>query len=123
MAKAKKKASKKLAKKAIKKSAKVSVKKGGPTADRVLIKELVPDTHEKTVSGIIIPVSPEKDAGGNARRGKVVAVGPGKYDDGVLIPMSVSVGNIVMFQWGDKVTIDGEEYWMVRDSEIAYIIS
>jgi chaperonin GroES len=91
-----------------------------PTADRVLIKEELADVREKTISGIIIPATAEKDA--NAKRGTVVAVGPGKYDGGKLLPMSVSIGNIVLFQWGEKVIIDDEEYYIVREAEILGVL-
>src|SRR3989344_3385294 len=90
-----------------------------PLGDRVLVRELKKE-GEKIVSGIIIPESAGEDRG--ARKGEVVAVGPGKYDDGVLVPMGVKVGDKVLFQWGDKLTIDGEEYEMVSESAILAVI-
>ena len=58
-----------------------------------------------------------------AGRGIVVAVGDGKIDDqGKLIPMKVKVGNKVLFQWGDKINIDDEEYYIVSESGILGII-
>ncbi len=93
--------------------------KVAPLGDRVLVRELKKE-GEKIVSGIIIPESANEDRG--ARKGEVIAVGPGKYDDGVLVPMGVKVGDNVLFQWGDKLTIDGEEYEMVSESAILAII-
>ena len=90
-----------------------------PLGDRVLVREMK-DEGEKVVSGIIIPESAGEDRG--AKKGEVVAVGPGKYDDGVLVPMTVKVGDKVLFQWGDKLTIDGVEYEMVAESSILAII-
>ncbi len=90
-----------------------------PLGDRVLVRELKKE-GEKIVSGIIIPESASEDRG--ARKGEVIAVGSGKFDDGVLIPMGVKVGDKVLFQWGDKLTIDGEEYEMVSESAILAII-
>jgi len=90
-----------------------------PLGDRVLVRELKKE-GEKIVSGIIIPESANEDRG--ARKGEVIAVGPGKYDDGVLVPMGVKVGDKVLFQWGDKLTIDGEEYEMVSEGAILAII-
>lgn len=90
-----------------------------PLGDRVLVRELKKE-GEKIVSGIIIPESANEDRG--ARKGEVVAVGTGKFDDGVLVPMSVKVGDNVLFQWGDKLTIDGVEYEMVAESSILAII-
>ena len=90
-----------------------------PLGDRVLVKELK-NAGERSVSGIIIPETVGEDRG--AKKGEVVAVGPGKYDDGVLVPMGVKVGDKVLFQWGDKLTIDGEEYEMVSESAILAVI-
>ncbi len=90
-----------------------------PLGDRVLVRELKKE-GEKVVSGIIIPESAGEDRG--ARKGEVVAVGPGKYDDGVLVPMGVKAGDKVLFQWGDKLTVDGVEYEMVSESAVLAII-
>ncbi len=97
---------------------KVAVK---PLGDRVLIKEEMEKGAERiTASGIIIPDSANGDRG--AKRGTVVAVGEGKYEDGKLIPMRVAVGDTVLFQWGDTVKIGDEEYHMVNESNILGII-
>ncbi len=90
-----------------------------PLGDRVLVRE-IKDGGEKTVSGIIIPDSVGEDRG--SKKGEVVAVGPGKYDEGKLVPMSVKVGDKVLFQWGDKLTIEGEEYEMISESGILAVI-
>lgn len=90
-----------------------------PLGDRVLVRELKAG-GEKSISGIIIPETVSEDRG--AKKGEVVAVGPGKYEDGKVIPMSVKVGDKVLFQWGDKLTIDGEEYEMIPESGILAII-
>jgi chaperonin GroES len=90
-----------------------------PLADRVLIKEIEKAKNE-TRSGIIIPDGVDEDKG--AHRGKVVAVGPGKYDDGVLVPMNLKVNDEVLFQWGDKIKIDGIEYWIVTESNVLAVI-
>ena len=90
-----------------------------PLGDRVLVREIKKE-GEHSVSGIIIPETVGEDRG--AKKGEVVAVGPGKFDDGELAPMNVKVGDKVLFQWGDKLTIDGEEYEMVAESSILAII-
>lgn len=90
-----------------------------PLGDRVLVRELK-NAGERSVSGIIIPETVGEDRG--SKKGEVVAVGPGKYDDGVLVPMSVKAGDKVLFQWGDKLTVDGEEYEMVAESSILAVI-
>lgn len=95
-------------------------KKVHPLADRVLIKEIDAKKGGETKSGIIIPETVDKEHG--AHRGEVMAVGEGRYDDGVLVPINVKVGDTVLFQWGDKLTIDGEEYWIINESSILAII-
>lgn len=90
-----------------------------PLGDRVLVKETKKEGG-KTESGIIIPETVSEDRG--AKKGDVIAVGPGRYDDGKLVPMHVKAGDKVLFQWGDKLTIDGEEYEMVNESAILAII-
>jgi chaperonin GroES len=91
-----------------------------PLADRVLIKEDTESKEKKTSSGIIIPVTVNEDKG--SKRGEIVAVGPGRVEEGQLVPPSVKAGDIVLFQWGDKVRIGEEDYYLVRESEILAII-
>ncbi|MCL5781836.1 MAG: co-chaperone GroES [Patescibacteria group bacterium] len=91
-----------------------------PLQDRVLIVEDNDTKERKTSSGIIIPVTANEDKG--SKQGKVVAVGKGRMEEGKLIPVSVKVGEKVLFQWGDKVKIGEEEYYIVRESEILAII-
>jgi len=95
-------------------------KKIKPLVDRVLIKEDTESKEKKTSSGIIIPVTVNEDKG--SKRGEVVAVGPGRVEDGQLVEVSVKAGDTVLFQWGDKVRIGEEDYYLVRESEILAII-
>ncbi len=95
-------------------------KKIQPLQDRVLILELADTKEKKTSSGIIIPVTVNEEK--NGKRGEIVAAGPGRIEEGKKIPLTVNVGDKVMFQWGDKVSVDGEEYYLVRESEILAII-
>ncbi len=95
-------------------------KKIQPLADRVLIREHTDTKEKKTSSGIIIPVTVAEDK--NGKRGEIVALGSGRIEDGKKIPMNVKIGDMVIFQWGDKVSVDGQEYYLVRESEILAII-
>lgn len=123
-------AKKKQGKKAVRKAAAKKVKKVAtthtirkgdgpllPLGDRVLLQDLGEmEVERTTASGIIIPESTDKDTGG--KRGKVVAVGNGRIEHGERIPLSVSVGDTVLYQWGDKIKIGSDEYIIVRESEI-----
>jgi chaperonin GroES len=91
-----------------------------PLYDRILIKEDIESKEKTTSSGIIIPVTVDQDK--NGKRGVVIAVGKGRYEDGKLIPVSVKVNDKVLFQWGDKITVDGTEYYIVRETELLAII-
>jgi chaperonin GroES len=90
-----------------------------PLGDRVLIE--LPPREEKTVSGIIIPETVSDERADN-RRGVVVAVGEGKYEDGKRVPMGVKKGDRVLFQWGEKVEIDEKEYYIVSENNILAVI-
>jgi chaperonin GroES len=92
-----------------------------PLADRVVIKEDIESKEQTTASGIIIPVTAQEDKGG--KRGKVVAVGTGRIDDGKVVPLNVKVGDSVLFQWGDKIKVDNEDYYIVRESEILAVLN
>ena len=91
-----------------------------PLHDRIVIQEVKGDNAKKTDSGIYLPESTKEDRG--AKKGMVVAVGPGRYEDGMLQSMQVRVGDTVLFQWGENITYQGEEYYIVRESEVSAIV-
>ncbi len=91
-----------------------------PLSDRVLI-SLIEEKETQTAAGIYLPESHKSDKG--AKKGKVIAVGKGKFDDGVLEPMTVKKSDTVLFSWGEQLEIDGKEYYIVKESEILAIIS
>lgn len=88
-----------------------------PLGDRTLIRPLTPEEAGlQSPSGIIVP-----DTASNERpdRGEVIAVGEGRYDEnGKVIPMRVKKGDKVIFQWGEKVEIGSEEYYIVGENNI-----
>lgn len=90
-----------------------------PLADRVVVKPAV--AEEVSAGGIIIPDTAKKE---RAERGTVVAVGPGRYEDGKLVPMSVKKGDEVIFEqtYRDPVEVDGEEYYIFSESSILAVI-
>jgi len=90
-----------------------------PLADRVVVQAVEP--MEKTKGGIYLPDTAKE----KPQEGEVIAAGPGKYSDsGELIKMSVKVGDKVLYSkyGGTEVTIDGEEYLIIRESELLAII-
>ncbi|MDR1365828.1 MAG: co-chaperone GroES [Holosporales bacterium] len=91
-----------------------------PLKDKVLVQRL--DQEEKTSGGIIIPdAAKEKPI-----QGKVMAVGDGARDDkGNIVPMDVKVGDKVLFaKWGGtEVKFDGQEYLILKESDILGIVA
>ncbi len=90
-----------------------------PLEDRVIIEPI--KEEEKTKSGIILPETASKE---KPEQGKIIAVGPGKYEDGKRISMDVKVGDKIIFsKYGpDEIKIDGKEYLIARASDILAII-
>jgi chaperonin GroES len=96
--------------------AKINLK---PLADRVVVKPM--EAEEKTKGGIILPdTAKEKPI-----EGTIVAVGPGKTsEEGKAVKLEVKVGDKVLYgkYSGTEVTVDGEEYLIMRESDIFAII-
>jgi len=89
-----------------------------PLFDRVVILSEEPEAVTK--GGIIIP----GNAGEKPLFGKVLAVGPGKFDKGVLVPTGLTVGDRVLFnkQSGIQVKIDGVDVLIMTALEILAIV-
>ncbi len=91
-----------------------------PLNDHVFIE---PVEEEKTTkSGIVIPDTADKE---KPIKGRVAAVGPGKLDEaGKRMPMSVKVGDIVLFKkYGpDELEVDGKKYLVGEEADILAII-
>jgi chaperonin GroES len=90
-----------------------------PLADRIVIKPS--PAEEKSRGGIILPdTAKEKPV-----VGEVVAVGPGKVtDDGNTVKPEVKVGDKVLYgkYSGTEVTIEGEEYLIMREADVFAIV-
>lgn len=89
-----------------------------PLADRVLVRQLEAD--EKTASGIVLPST----AAEKPQKGEVIAVGPGRIDDGDRIPAEVQPGDIVLYaKYGPtEITEDGEELLLIDEKDILAVI-
>jgi chaperonin GroES len=90
-----------------------------PLRDRVLVK--YSEEAERTAGGLYIPDTAKE----KPQKGEVVAVGPGRVtDDGKLQPISVKVGDVVLFDKysGSKVTMDDVEYLIIREEDILGIV-
>lgn len=85
-----------------------------PLADRVVIRPA--SAESKTASGIIIPDTAKE----KPLKGEVVAVGPGKKDE----PMTLSVRDMVIYSKysGTEITINGEDYLIMKETDILAIV-
>lgn len=91
-----------------------------PLADRVVIKAL--EESEEMRGGLYIPDTAKE----KPQQGEVVAVGPGKIsDEGKRLEMDVAVGNRVLYgkYSGTEVTVDGDQYLILRESDVLAIIN
>ncbi|MDE1919413.1 MAG: co-chaperone GroES [Patescibacteria group bacterium] len=92
-----------------------------PLGDRVVVMPSEKEGEKKLASGIIIPETVDKE---RPAKGTVVAAGPGKLEEGKRVPLSVKVGDTVLFsKYGyDEVKIDGQEYFILSESSILGIV-
>ncbi len=89
-----------------------------PLADRVIV---APMEQETMKGGIIIPDTAKE----KPQQGKIVAAGPGIVrENGDRVPLEVSVGDTVMYgkYSGTEVTVDGDEYLILRESDVLAIL-
>lgn len=89
-----------------------------PLGDRVVLKQLV--AEETTKSGIVLPGQAQE----KPQQAEVIAVGPGGVVDGKEVKMEVSVGQKVIYSKyaGTEVKLEGEEFIIVRQSDILAVV-
>jgi chaperonin GroES len=89
-----------------------------PLHDRVIVKRI--EEEEKTKGGIIIPDTAKE----KPQEGRVVAVGPGRKEDGKVIPLGVKAGDRILFgkYSGTEIKLDGEEHLIMREDDILGVI-
>jgi chaperonin GroES len=85
-----------------------------PLHDRVLVRRL--EQEETAKGGIIIPDTAKE----KPQEGEVIAVGAGKLEKGLRIPLDVKPGDRILFgkYTGSEIKIDGQEYLILREEEI-----
>jgi len=91
-----------------------------PLSNHIFLEPL--EDEKVTKSGIVLPETASKE---KPTRGKVLAVGEGKRNDkGEIIPMSVKVGDMVLFKkYGpDEIEIEGKKYLVGEEEDVLAII-
>ena len=92
--------------------------KVSPLADRVVVKPL--EEAEQMRGGLYIPDTAKE----KPQQGEILAVGPGRYEDGKRIPPDVKVGDKVLYgkYSGTEVTLDGDQALILRESDVLAVI-
>ena len=94
---------------------KVTIK---PLEDRIVVQ--ANEAEQTTASGIVIPDTAKE----KPQEGTVIAVGPGRFEDGARVPLDVSVGDVVIYSkyGGTEVKYAGEEYLVLSARDVLAII-
>ncbi len=90
-----------------------------PLADRVVIKAL--EDSEQMRGGLYIPDTAKE----KPQQGEIVAVGPGRFEKDKRVPMEVKVGDKVLYgkYSGTEITLDNEQYLILRESDVLAIVA
>jgi chaperonin GroES len=90
-----------------------------PLADRVVVKAL--EDTEKMRGGLFIPDTAKE----KPQQGEIIAVGPGRYEKNVRVPMEVKVGDKVLYgkYSGTEVTINNDQFLILRESDVLAIVN
>ena len=85
-----------------------------PLEDRIVVRPV--EGEETTVSGIVIPDTAKE----KPQEGEVLAVGPGRFEDGTRVPLDVSVGDRVIYSkyGGTEVVLDGEDLLILSARDV-----
>jgi len=94
---------------------KVAIK---PLEDRIVVQPS--EAEQVTASGIVIPDTAKE----KPQEGTVLAVGPGRFEDGARVPLDVEVGDTVLYSkyGGTEVKYSGEEYLVLSARDILAVI-
>jgi chaperonin GroES len=89
-----------------------------PLEDRIVVKP--GEGEETTASGIVIPDTAKE----KPQEGEVIAVGPGRFEDGNRVPLDVKVGDTVIYSkyGGTEVKYNGEEYLILSARDVLAVI-
>jgi chaperonin GroES len=89
-----------------------------PLEDRIVVQPS--EEEETTTSGIVIPDTAKE----KPQEGTVVAVGPGRFEDGSRVPLDVSVGDKVIYSkyGGTEVKVEGEEYLILSARDVLAVL-
>ena len=89
-----------------------------PLEDRILVKSI--EAEQTTASGLVIPDTAKE----KPQEGEVLAVGPGRFEDGQRLPLDVKVGDKVIYSkyGGTEVKYDGQEYLLLSARDVLAVV-
>ena len=89
-----------------------------PLEDRIVVKPS--EGEETTSSGLVIPDTAKE----KPQEGSVIAVGPGRFEDGARVPLDVKVGDKVIYSkyGGTEVKVDGEDHLILSARDVLAIV-
>ena len=92
--------------------------KVAPLADRVVVRAL--EDTETMRGGLFIPDTAKE----KPQQGEIIAVGPGRYEKNIRVPMELKVGDRVLYgkYSGSEVTINNEQYLILRESDVLAVL-
>lgn len=90
-----------------------------PLEDRIVVQAL--EAVQTTASGLVIPDTAKE----KPQEGKVVAVGPGRFENGTRLPLDVKEGDVVIFSkyGGTEVKYNGEEYLILSARDVLAVVN
>ena len=90
-----------------------------PLEDRIVVKPS--EGEEMTASGLVIPDTAKE----KPQEGEVLAVGPGRFEDGKRVPLDVKVGDKVIYSkyGGTEVKLGGEELLILSARDVLAIVN
>ena len=90
-----------------------------PLGDRLIVRAI--EEEETTASGIVLPDTAKE----KPQQGEIIAVGPGRFEKDKRVPMDVKVGDKVLYgkYSGTEVTIDNEQYLILRESDVLAVLT
>jgi len=90
-----------------------------PLEDRILVKTV--EAEQTTASGLVIPDTAKE----KPQEGEVLAVGPGRFEDGQRLPLDIQVGDKVIYSkyGGTEVKYDGQEYLLLSARDVLAVVT
>ena len=90
-----------------------------PLEDRIVISVL--DSEQTTASGIVIPDTAKE----KPQEGTVIAVGPGRFEDGARVPLDIAEGDTVIFSkyGGTEVKFGADEYLILSARDVLAVVN